>query len=588
MPNIEGYKLTNKGNALQIKVEAGKCKLDITKLKLGSGTASGDIVNLTDLVKVEQTVPISKIEVIDDYTCRITGLVTNQGLNKTYYIREIGLYAQDPDDGEILYLVAVDKNPDVMPADNYQMVISQEFNIDVVVSNVDSVNVTSQPVHLVTSDEVNEKIEEHNTSANPHENIFKRVLITEAKTAANTTDWNTLTESRTYKISGATFAADKHQPVGAIGTGELVVLKNGDDTIVQVYYANSTEFDKAGAYHRVNIGGTWTDWVYNITNKGGTIENNLQINGKLVVPNVYVTEKLLIGDYDPSKPEQPDTSNFLTKDDLQKLQDRIISPSQTFYISSTGSNETGDGTSTKPYLTLDFAVKKMNKQVPRITFYLDSRTREETYHMHPIDLFRQTQIERVEIRAWQNISGTKYKANLILEYGKVQCSDNNTVNSDPTRYYWGNMLLNTTTFGQNNNITLYLGELNISLGTRNEVANEAKFIALCDNVLGENVSFNVDDYSIWRPAAGYGKTCNILFDKTKTNKLNYLVINTLKSSSTDIVDGGSNIKSGTEGFVITDLEGRYVSDELISNNNGISPEISESRIIYKNITKNYN
>lgn len=415
------------------------------------------------------------------------------------------------------------------------------------------------------------------------------VLVTESKTAANTADWNTLTESRTYKISGATFAADKHQPVWASGTGELVVLKNGDDTIAQVYYANSTEFDKAGAYHRINIGGAWTDWVYNITNKGGTIENNLQINGKLVVPNVYVTEKLLIGDYDPSKPEQPDTSNFLTKDDLQTLQNRFIDPIQTIYISNTGSNEAGDGTSTKPYLTFDFAVTKINKKVPKIVFYLDSRTQEETYHMHPLDLFRQTQIERIEIRAWQNISGgERYKANLILEYGKVQCSDDNTNNGDPIRYYWGNILLNTTTFGQNNNITLYLGELNISLGDRNEVENEAKIIALCDNILAENVSFNIDDYSIWRPAAGYGKTCNILFDKTKTNKLNYLVINTLKSSSTDIVDGGSNIKSGAEGFVIVDLEGRYVTDELINNNNGISPEINQNRILYKNITKNYN
>lgn len=382
MPNIEGYKLTNKGNALQIKVEAGKCKLDITKLKLGSGTASGDIVNLTDLVKVEQTVPISKIEVIDDYTCRITGLVTNQGLNKTYYIREIGLYAQDPDDGEILYLVAVDKNPDVMPADNYQMIISQEFNIDVVVSNVDSVNVTSQPVHLVTSDEVDEKIEEHNTSATPHAEKFKRVLITEAKIAANTTDWNTLTESRTYKISGATFVADKHQPVGAAGTGELVVLKNGDDTIVQVYYANSTEFDKAGAYHRINIGGAWTDWVYNITNKGGTIENNLQINGKLVVPNVYVTEKLLIGDYDPSKPEQPDTSNFLTKDDLQKLQNQIINPTQTIYVDSIrGSDDSAesDGSLNKPFKTLDKAASVIKNDVKNIRIILANDVDGEEY-----------------------------------------------------------------------------------------------------------------------------------------------------------------------------------------------------------------
>ena len=312
------------------------------------------------------------------------------------------------------------------------------------------------------------------------------------------------------------------------------------------------------------------------------IGNNLSVGKKITVPKIIITDEFYIGgEGEQFKPLRPE--------DIKELYNKIIEPNQTIYISNTGSDEAGDGTSTKPYLTFDFAVTKINKQVPKIVFYLDSRTQEETYHMHPLDLFRQTQIERVEIRAWQNTSvAIRYKANLILEYGKVQCSDNNTVNGDPTRYYWGNMLLNTTTFGQNNNITLYLGNLNISFGTRNKVENEAKFIALCDNVLGENVSFNIDDYSIWRPAAGYGKTCNILFDKTKTNKLNYLVINTIISSSTDIVDGGSNIRSGTEGFVIVDLEGRYVTDELINNNNGISPEINQNRILYKNITKNYN
>ena len=454
MPNIEGYKLTNKGNALQIKVEAGKCKLNITKLKLGSGTASGDIVNLTDLVQAEQTVPISKIEVVDDYTCRITGLVTNQGLNKTYYIREIGLYAQDPDDGEILYLVAVDKNPDVMPADNYQMIISQEFNIDVVVSNVDSVNVTSQPVHLVTDDELNKKIEEHNTSANPHENIFKRVLITEAKTAANTADWNTLTESRTYKITGATFAADKHQPVGAVGTGELVVLKNGDDTIAQVYYANSAAYDKAGAYHRMCIGGTWTDWVYNITNKGGTIENNLQINGKLVVPNVYVTEKLLIGDYDPSQPEQPDLSNFLTPEDLQKLQDQIIAPEQNLYVDQKNGDDDNDGTSEKTAVrTLGKAISLVRQDIPTLTIHLKTYIEEKdkvynTFHLdEPINFTNTYQSPYRAIRVskqftisatWDNYFNNSVVATIVAPYGKVSTGDKASDGS--LLYAWGNIL----------------------------------------------------------------------------------------------------------------------------------------------------
>lgn len=561
MPNIEGYKLTNKGNALQIKVEAGKCKLDITKLKLGSGTASGDIVNLTDLVKVEQTVPISKIEVIDDYTCRITGLVTNQGLNKTYYIREIGLYAQDPDDGEILYLVAVDKNPDVMPADNYQMIISQEFNIDVVVSNVDSVNVTSQPVHLVTSDEVDEKIEEHNTSANPHENIFKRVLITEAKTAPNTADWNTLTESRTYKITGATFAADKHQPVGAVGTGELVVLKNGDDTIAQVYYANSAAYDKAGAYHRMCIGGAWTDWVYNITNKGGTIENNLQINGKLVVPNIYVTEKLLIGDYDPSQPEQPDTSNFLTKDDLQKLQDQIIAPNQSIYVNAINGNDDNDGTSSsKAVRTLNKAYELIKKTVPIINIILNNSVEGMVYEAEPLDLLNGSySTEKITFKVEINQSSGIIHPTIKLKYGKVIYKSGYHNGTWQSQYFIGNILFN-------GNAELNIQYIDFVVDTIKPInVDYRNFLCRTPNFNAQNCNFTLPKYTLM---ACSGNNCTFnLYYCNLNNNTDYFIryIDDIPAQWEDEIDTETNIKTSSESaFAFALINGTTIPESIKS------------------------
>lgn len=552
MPNIEGYKLTNKGNALQIKVEAGKCKLDITKLKLGSGTASGDIVNLTDLVKVEQTVPISKIEVIDDYTCRITGIVTNQGLNKTYYIREIGLYAQDPDDGEILYLVAVDKNPDVMPADNYQMIISQEFNIDVVVSNVDSVNVTSQPVHLVTSDEVDEKIEEHNTSANPHENIFKRVLITEAKTAANTTDWNTLTESRTYKITGATFAADKHQPVGAVGTGELVVLKNGDDTIVQVYYANSTEFDKAGAYHRVNIGGTWTDWVYNITNKGGTINGNLNVDGNLgVTGNSNINGKLTVDSLDIKNNFTVAGGTPVTGDDLQKVQDQIIAPSQTLYVDQKNGNDDNDGTTRDNAVrSLDKAITLIRQNIPTLNINLITYKEEENkqYNIFNLTDFINNailQITNINISAdYTNYLTAGTVAVINIPYGK---HDLNTIDYDSgTRMYsWGYCFIFHPI-----NITLNSIVFNIN----DDCEDSAKYINAIMFLLQK--SFTIQNV-----------------DNTEQNlPKNCFFINLFGEQNVDIINFNTNSSYRVEGdgFITTNRRGAVFSTDPKTTDGGIN------------------
>lgn len=552
MPNIEGYKLTNKGNALQIKVEAGKCKLDITKLKLGSGTASGDIVNLTDLVKVEQTVPISKIEVIDDYTCRITGLVTNQGLNKMYYIREIGLYAQDPDDGEILYLVAVDKNPDVMPADNYQMIISQEFNIDVVVSNVDSVNVTSQPVHLVTSDEVDEKIEEHNTSANPHENIFKRVLITEAKTAANTTDWNTLTESRTYKITGATFAADKHQPVGAVGTGELVVLKNGDDTIVQVYYANSTEFDQAGAFHRIYFGGAWTNWVYDITNQGGTINGNLNVDGNLgVTGNSNINGKLTVDSLDIKNNFTVAGGTPVTGDDLQKVQDQIIAPSQTLYVDQKNGNDDNDGTTRDNAVrSLDKAITLIRQNIPTLNINLITYKEEENkqYNIFNLTDFINNailQITNINISAdYTNYLTAGTVAVINIPYGK---HDLNTIDYDSgTRMYsWGYCFIFHPI-----NITLSSIVFNIN----DDCEDSAKYINAIMFLLQK--SFTIQNV-----------------DNTEQNlPKNCFFINLFGEQNVDIINFNTNSSYRVEGdgFITTNRRGAVFSTDPKTTDGGIN------------------
>lgn len=413
MPKMLGYKLTKAGNRLQIKVEAGKCKLNVTKLQTGSGSAEGDITDLTALVSPEQTVPVNKVNIINQYTARFTAIITNQGLTKDYYLREIGLFAQDPDDGEILYMIGIDEKPDVIPADGYQMLISQEFNIDVVISNVENITVNGKYANLITTEDLNT----HNTATDAHANLFKKVLLTEAKTIANTADWNTLTESRTYKISGVTFAADKHQPVGAVGTGELVVLKNGNDTIAQVYYANSAAYDKAGAYHRMCIGGAWTDWVYNITNKGGVVTGDFNINGKLTVDSIEVSDSLTVGGTKP-----------LGKDAIDKLQAQIITPTQNIFVDQKKGNDNNDGT------TKDKAVETIDKALTLIKPYtnivvINLQTYAESENLiyntfsisKPLDISNKYHVNTFALTGdWEPYKTDNINAKIIVPYGKKQ------------------------------------------------------------------------------------------------------------------------------------------------------------------------
>ena len=172
MANWNGLQLTNKGIALQAKVQAGT-ELEITKLKLGSGVVpSGtDIKTLTDLITPEQNLGIGGTEAVGDY-CKVSATISNSGLEAGYYVRELGVFAQDPDEGEILYLYATDGAPDYLPAGGGSTVISQEFNVMIAVNDTDNVSVEIASDTLATMGYVLLQIQQHDNNAGAHEAAF--------------------------------------------------------------------------------------------------------------------------------------------------------------------------------------------------------------------------------------------------------------------------------------------------------------------------------------------------------------------------------------------------------------------------------
>lgn len=135
--------LTKQGLKLQAKVDAGNA-MQLTKCRLGSGTiGSGQqLEDLTELVAPVQTLPIASVTYSDDSHAVIISAVTdNSTVTTGYYLREFGIYAKDPDDGEILYAVASDSEPDFIPAKGTSTVISQEIGVALTFAN--AANVTA-------------------------------------------------------------------------------------------------------------------------------------------------------------------------------------------------------------------------------------------------------------------------------------------------------------------------------------------------------------------------------------------------------------------------------------------------------------
>lgn len=141
--------VTNKGLALQAKQVTGST---ISFTRVVTGTAVTSLVHLKELTSIsniKQTVPVSSITVSDN-TFTIKALLTNNGLSSSYDLSQIGFYATDPDDGEILYAVAQISEPKEMPKASDSPGYSIEFYFKFDKSQETNVTVEIDPAGFVT------------------------------------------------------------------------------------------------------------------------------------------------------------------------------------------------------------------------------------------------------------------------------------------------------------------------------------------------------------------------------------------------------------------------------------------------------
>ena len=163
--------MTDVGADLQAKVNAGKTKLTFTKIKVGSGVNATNPLALTDVIssKWETTNFVVKQE---GKIVSVDTFITNNGITEAFRMSEIGLFAQDPDKGEVLYAYLTDPEPDRMPAEGGSVVVSQELTIGMVFSNTGNVSLTVNMGALVT----HEQLEAHNADANAHDKRFNAII----------------------------------------------------------------------------------------------------------------------------------------------------------------------------------------------------------------------------------------------------------------------------------------------------------------------------------------------------------------------------------------------------------------------------
>lgn len=153
--------ITELGKILYAKSQTGK-PLIYTKMQIGSGQITGDPSNLTSLVQpIDAPFPISSFAINGD-TAQIKAVFQNTNITQITFACELGLFAQDPDIGEILYAYGNDGSNGYYIPPIAAGTYAREFQVNVVVGNATQVTANVLPSAYVTVSDFNAHVNNTN------------------------------------------------------------------------------------------------------------------------------------------------------------------------------------------------------------------------------------------------------------------------------------------------------------------------------------------------------------------------------------------------------------------------------------------
>ena len=139
--------ITNDGQALMAKMIAGSGNIEFTKVCSSSTQyTENQLQELTSLSNIKQTSLVSKVTRTNNVAIKVEAAFSNAELKTGYYMHTLGLYAVDPDKGEILYAACVEtSNNCYMPPYNGVTVSAAYIQLYTTVGNAENVSLEVNP-----------------------------------------------------------------------------------------------------------------------------------------------------------------------------------------------------------------------------------------------------------------------------------------------------------------------------------------------------------------------------------------------------------------------------------------------------------
>lgn len=229
---------TEKALNLIAKMLAGKIEqIDFTKIKVSDKDYSllsvEELQKLEELEEIRQETLVSEKVLLDDNTINVHGIIYNTELENSYYLRTIGLYANDPDEGEILYSVTPASHADYVPTTNGNNITTLIIDLKTIIDGA-TVNLQGNPSALVDVSMLNKKLDKGEGLEEEFDTAVK--IVNELKKKQNKEDSTLKTIVKTI--------------VGAINELYDELIKKATKTqIGRIKVGNNLTVDEDGTLH---------------------------------------------------------------------------------------------------------------------------------------------------------------------------------------------------------------------------------------------------------------------------------------------------------------------------------------------------
>lgn len=238
MSGFDVNAITDAGSLLIAKVMASRGSITFTRIVMGDGYMPSSQVpeHMTAVVSPKATMEITKCEVTGNGAAVVGGRYDNSEQSQDFEWRELGLYARDPDLGEILYSYGnTGKSAETIPAGGGATAI--EKLIDVVTYVGNDVNVTAEfaPYVVPSADEITITNKDNRLSVKDGGLQLKHAAIVDATGGFVSYDGmdekvNELIAQAEVKVDGSTIGRNAEQEL-QVKDGGITSAKLAADSV---------------------------------------------------------------------------------------------------------------------------------------------------------------------------------------------------------------------------------------------------------------------------------------------------------------------------------------------------------------------